>query len=165
MWPSHLWYFSMLSLLCSALLGLSTAADIKIGQTADFSGINAEMGRQMQLGIRAAFNQVNNWGGVRGGDTLTLISLDDAYDPVLAVANTHTLAGVDKVFCLLGCVGTQTSDAIVPVIKSYDIPFVGPFTGSMSLRAPFDPIVVNLRVSFFSFNDLTQSPGFLRGRS
>ena len=77
---------------------------VLFGQSAAFSGPAQELGKNMRLGIEAAFHEVNQAGGVHGR-MLELTSLDDAYEPEAAVANTQRLIS-EGVFALIGAVGT-----------------------------------------------------------
>ena len=62
----------------------------------------------MQLGIKAAFEEANDAGGVHGRK-LQLVSEDDYYEPEAAIANTTSLIDDKGVFALIGAVGTPTS--------------------------------------------------------
>ena len=118
---------------------------ILFGQSAAFSGPARELGIGMHVGILAAFAEVNRAGGVHGR-LLELTTIDDTYEPELAIANTKQLIGEESVFALIGAVGTPTSRAAVPVAAAADVPYVGPFTGAAFLRdAATLPNVVNLR--------------------
>jgi ABC-type branched-subunit amino acid transport system substrate-binding protein len=120
--------------------------EIKVGQSAVFSGPSARLGREMRDGIDAAFFEANRQGGIEGR-RLTLISLDDGYEPDRAASNTATLINDKKVFALLGYVGTPTSNAALPVFTAAHVPFVGAFTGAATLRA-FNRYVFNVRASY-----------------
>ena len=120
---------------------------ILFGQSAAFSGDARELGSNMQLGIKAAFREVNQAGGVYGRQ-LELSSLDDAYEPEAAIANTLRLIEEEKVFALIGAVGTPTSRSATPVAAEKEIPYVAPFTGAAFLRDPALGNVINLRASY-----------------
>ena len=127
---------------------------ILFGQSAAFSGPASELGLGMHVGIGAAFAEVNKAGGVHGR-ILALTSIDDTYEPELAIANTKQLIagnedeGIYPVFALIGAVGTPTSRSAVPVATESDVPYVGPFTGAAFLRdTDQSPTVVNLRASY-----------------
>ena len=121
---------------------------ITFGQSAAFSGPAGELGKDMRLGIEAAFEEVNTQGGVHGRQ-IHLISLDDVYEPGRAVANTRELIEKQDVFAIIGEVGTPTSRAVVPISEEAGVPFIGPFTGAGFLRdrARFGT-VVNIRASY-----------------
>ena len=102
----------------------------------------------MRLGIRAAFHEANAAGGVHGRN-LRLTTLNDSYEPELAFSNTQRLLRADRVFALIGAVGTPTSRAAVPVAQDAGVPFLAPFTGAEFLRDPTLDKVVNLRASYY----------------
>ncbi len=120
---------------------------ILFGQSAAFTGPARELGRNMRLGIEAAFHEVNARGGVHERQ-LELESLDDAYEPEAAIANTHRLIDERKVFALIGAVGTPTSRASTPVAASSGVPYIAPFTGAAFLRDEEWDNVINLRASY-----------------
>ena len=147
--------FSLLALgFATAVCGAETDGDpvppepILFGQSAAFSGPAQELGRNMRIGIEAAFQEANQRGGVQGR-LLELRSLDDRYEPELAIDNTRSLIQ-DGVFALIGAVGTPTSRAAVPVAASASVPYVAPFTGAAFLRDTDGQggHVLNLRASY-----------------
>ncbi len=120
---------------------------VLFGQSAAFSGPAQELGRNMRLGIEAAFHEVNQRGGVHGR-LIALSSLDDAYEPEAAIANTLQLID-DDVFALIGAVGTPTSRSAVPVAEGAGVPYIAPFTGAELLRDAQLEYVLNLRASYY----------------
>jgi len=143
-------------LLASASTAAATEAEgspdsgvIVFGQSAALSGPASELGTGMRAGLLAAFAEVNAAGGVHGRK-LSLSSLDDAYEPEAAVANTRALIEEQEVFALVGAVGTPTSRAAQPVADEANIPYLAPFTGAEFLRdAGTRPNVINVRASYF----------------
>ena len=117
------------------------------GQSAAFSGPAQELGIGMRLGIEAAFHEANQAGGVHGR-RLELVTLDDGYEPEAAIANTQQLINEERVFALIGEVGTPTSRSATPVAAEADTPFVAPFTGAAFLRDDSWTNIVNLRASY-----------------
>ena len=126
----------------------SPGEEILFGQSAVFSGPSQELGRNMRLGIQAAFAEANRNGGVHGR-RLVLKSLDDGYEPERAIANTRRLLE-DGVFAMIGAVGTPTSLAAAPVAAAAGVPYVAPFTGAAFLRETngSGAQVINLRASY-----------------
>lgn len=124
------------------------AKSILFGQSAAFSGPAQDLGKNMRLGINVAFAEVNAKGGVHGR-RLELKSLDDAYEPEAAIANTAKLANEENVFALIGAVGTPTSRSAVPVAAAAGVPYVAPFTGAEFLRSAKLRNVINLRASYY----------------
>ena len=120
---------------------------ILFGQSAALTGPAGELGREFRLGILAAFREVNGRGGVHGRQ-LELVSLDDAYEPEAAIANTRKLIEEDQVFALIGAVGTPTSRSAAPIAAAAGVPYIAPFTGAGLLRNAELKNVVNLRASY-----------------
>ena len=120
---------------------------VLFGQSAAFSGPAEELGKNMRLGIEAAFAEANRNGGVHGR-RLDLVSLDDSYEPEAAVTNTQQLVDSDGVFGLIGEVGTPTSRSATPVAAAAQVPFIAPFTGAAFLRDPAWRNIINLRASY-----------------
>ncbi len=124
-----------------------TPDSILFGQSAAFSGPAQELGINMRLGIEAAFAEANRRGGVHGRQIL-LTTMDDTYEPELAVTNTSRLIRDEKVFALIGEVGTPTSRSATPVAADSGVPFIAPFTGAAFLRDPRWANIINLRASY-----------------
>ncbi|MYA60657.1 MAG: ABC transporter substrate-binding protein [Chloroflexi bacterium] len=131
----------------SNLNGISDDA-ILFGQSAAFSGPASELGLGMRAGILAAFNEANARGGVHGR-RLELTYRDDAYEPEAAIENTAALIDEEKVFALVGAVGTPTSRSAVPVAQARGAPYVAPFTGAEFLRSPTYQHILNVRASYY----------------
>jgi branched-chain amino acid transport system substrate-binding protein len=124
-----------------------TADTIVFGQAAVLEGPASALGKGMQLGIQAAFEEANRAGGVNGRK-LKLNSVDDGYEPDRAIAQTRKLIEEDKVFALIGPVGTPTSAAAQPIATAAKVPFIGAFTGAGFLRNPKLDNVINIRASY-----------------
>jgi branched-chain amino acid transport system substrate-binding protein len=123
----------------AALADPGVGADkIVFGQAAALEGPAAALGSGMRDGILAAFAEANKAGGVNGRK-LELLSVDDGYDPNKSIEATKKLLNDDKVFALIGPVGTPTSSATQPIATENGVPFIGPFTGAEFLRNPSSP--------------------------
>jgi branched-chain amino acid transport system substrate-binding protein len=133
--------------LHAAEVGVETD-EIVVGQSAALSGNAQELGTEMKLGAQILFDKVNEAGGIFGRK-IRLITLDDAYEPDKASANTKKLIEEEKVFALFGYVGTPTSNKAIELSKPAKVPFFGAFTGTESLRNPFERTIFNVRASYF----------------
>jgi branched-chain amino acid transport system substrate-binding protein len=138
------------SLAGGAVLAENGTADSQIvfGQVAALSGPAKDLGQGMRQGILAAFGDANHNGGIFGR-MLELKSRDDGYEPEKTVEATKASLDEDKVFALVGAVGTPTSKAGQPIATEAKVPFIGPFTGAEFLRNPYNRYVVNIRASYF----------------
>lgn len=124
-----------------------TDTEILFGQTAAFEGPASALGLGMKEGLLAAFKEANDAGGVHG-KMLKIVHKNDGYEPEKAIENTNALINDDKVFSLIGAVGTPTSKVIQPITSEAKVPLIGPFTGAGFLRTPYKRYVVNVRGTY-----------------
>jgi branched-chain amino acid transport system substrate-binding protein len=122
----------LIALPVAMALGRSAWADspgvgereVLLGQFAALSGPAAQLGLRLQAGMKAWFQHVNAAGGV-AGRAIRLVARDDGYEPERALAAAKGLIQEDRVFALVGSVGTPTTLAAVPAINEAGIPLVG----------------------------------------
>jgi len=169
--PKHLVHAGAIAMTL-ALTANASAEDgvtkdkILFGQAAALEGPASALGTGMQLGIRAAFEEANSKGGVNGRK-LELKSVDDSYEPDTSIQAVKNLIDKDKVFALIGPVGTPTSKATQPIATKAKVPFIGPFTGAGFLRNFDLGNIVNVRATYAAETEtwikhLTDDLGFTR---
>ncbi|MDB5741687.1 MAG: Extracellular ligand-binding receptor [Polaromonas sp.] len=113
--------------LGAATLGLH-ARTLVVGQVAELSGIaNAD---ENSLGARLWFNHAST----QGPHQYVVKALDDQRDPKQTVAQTRKLVSEDKVVALFGYRSTPSLSAVAPVLEELQVPLVGPYNGSESVR-------------------------------
>ena len=115
-----------------------SARDVKIGMSAAFKGAQAGLGTELWRGATAYYTELNARGGVNGR-RLSVMALDDDYQPDPCVRNTIQLLEQDPAFFLSNYVGTPTLTRALPIIKRYgDAILIGnaiSATGRSRLRA------------------------------
>jgi branched-chain amino acid transport system substrate-binding protein len=125
-----------------------SSKEIKVGVSLPLSGSVSGLGHGLQKGFSAYFAKTNAKGGVHGRKIVTTI-LDDAYEPERASKNAQQLIMQNDSFALFNFVGTPTSRAAVPLARKHNVPYLFAFTGAEFLRTPADPVIFNLRASYF----------------
>jgi len=88
-----------------------TGSTIKLGITSPLTGIAAPGYSKIPGAMKAYFDYVNTKGGVNGRK-ITLVSKDDQYIPTTAVAKANELILRDRVFALVGTLGTASTKAL-----------------------------------------------------
>ena len=132
-----------------------TDTEIRFGISAALSGPTKELGQNMKMGIMAAFNAANANGGVHGRE-LRLIAADDGYEPARSAIAMKQLYENDKVFGVVGNVGTPTAAVALPYALERKMLFFGAFTGAGLLRNdPPDRYVFNYRASYAEETEAT----------
>jgi branched-chain amino acid transport system substrate-binding protein len=88
-----------------------TATTIKLGITLPMTGIASPGYNKIPGAMKAYFDYVNANGGVNGRK-ISLVVKDDQYIPATAVARANELILRDRVFALVGTLGTASTKAL-----------------------------------------------------
>jgi ABC-type branched-subunit amino acid transport system substrate-binding protein len=136
---------------CAANAQGAAGGEIRIGMSAAFRGAAAGLGTELYRGAQAYYSEVNARGGIFGRP-ISVVALDDSYNPEPCIRNTIQLLDREKAFFLSNYVGTPTLTRALPVIKQYadqHVVLVGNFTGAQPQReAPYVDQVFNVRASY-----------------
>lgn len=124
--------------------------EIRLGMSGPFTGSLHTLGSEIMLGMNAYFKYINENGGIYGR-TFRVIVKNDSYEPKITRENTNDLISKEKVYALVGFIGTATSNVALPIAQKYRVPFIGAVSGADSLRTiPRNPLVLNGRTSYKS---------------
>ena len=127
------------------------AREIRIGMSAAFKGTAGGLGAEFYRGAQAFYQDLNARGGVHGR-AVSVVALDDGYEPIPCMNNTIRLVERENVFFLSNYVGTPTLTRALPMIKRYadqHVILVGNFTGAQPQREPpYGEYVFNIRASY-----------------
>ena len=137
----------LLLLLLPALPGAAAPPPFVVGQTGPLTGRAKGIGQRMHAGAAIAFAELNAAGGIHGRN-VTLISLDDGYEPGPAGDNVRQLLDVHNALLLVGVSGTPIAHALRPLVLERRVPYIGPLTGAPVTRTPFHEEFVNVRASY-----------------
>ncbi|QUX94123.1 hypothetical protein C0J08_01310 [Marinomonas sp. CT5] len=123
------------------------SSELRFGFTGPLTGPNALTGTQLVRGLELGFKHIND--SKKLNYSLSLIPLDDGYEPSRTPSQVTKLIQDYGVKAMLGSVGTPTNLASLSVLSKYDIPLISPFSGALSLRAErASPFIFNTRVSY-----------------
>lgn len=124
-----------------------TARSVTLGCSIALTGPLGQAGIEQVAGMKAAFAELNQAGGVNGRE-IRLEVKDDAYVAARTLQNVTEMLDAQSVFALISPLGTANTAAILPIIESKGIPTVGPVTGATSLRNPEARHVFFLRPTY-----------------
>ena len=99
--------------------------EILIGEYGSLTGSEATFGKMTNMGIRLAFKQINEAGGVKG-KTLKLITLDNQGKSEEAATAVTKLITQEKVMAVIGEVASSRTLAAAPIAQQYKIPMISP---------------------------------------
>lgn len=126
-----------------------TDKEIVLGVITDLSGPIAQYGKEGRNGMQMKVDEINAQGGINGRK-LRLVVEDNGYDPKKAVLAAQKLVTSEKVFAVLGHLGTATNMAVLPyLIESKVFNFL-PQGASKELYDPPNPYKVALSPSYRS---------------
>lgn len=133
--------------LASAQQGV-TKADITLGSIQDLSGPLAGFGKQARLGMMLRVDEINEQGGINGRK-LKLIVEDSGYDPKKAVLAAQKLVNQDKIFMMVGHIGTAQNLAAMPVQFEKNVINFFPITAAREMYEPFHKLKYSFAATYF----------------
>ena len=110
--------------------------EITIGSIQDLSGPIAGFGKQIRLGMLLRIDEINEQGGINGRKIKLQIE-DSAYDPKKAVLAAQKLVNQDKIFMMVGHIGTAHNMAAMPVQFEKNVINFFPVTAAREMYEPF----------------------------
>ena len=112
----------------------SLRGEIKLGQTMPYSGPASALSAVGKVQQRY-FKMVNEQGGVNGRG-VTLLSVDDAYNPAKAVEQTRKLVEREGVQAMFASMGTAQNAAVQKYLNSRKVPQLFVYAGSDRFADP-----------------------------
>ena len=141
------WALALAAPLALASQGVSKD-EIVIGSIQDLSGPIAGFGKQVRLGMMLRVDEANEQGGVNGRK-LKLIVEDSAYDPRKAVLAAQKLVNQDKIFIMIGHIGTAQNMAAMPVQFEKDVINFFPVTAAREMYEPFHRLKYSFAAPYY----------------
>uniref|UniRef100_A0A832I5H0 ABC transporter substrate-binding protein n=1 Tax=Pseudothermotoga hypogea TaxID=57487 RepID=A0A832I5H0_9THEM len=108
---------------------------VVVGTFQALSGPYAVIGQEMSKGMLAYFNWINKNNGVYGRK-IELIIADDQLNPTKTVVEVKRLVESDKVFAIVGGLGTYGCLAVMDYLEQNKVPFVYQGAGTSLLVVP-----------------------------
>ena len=122
--------------------------EILLGGIEDLSGPLAGYGKQIRMGMLLRVDEVNEQGGINGRK-LRLLVEDDGYDPKRAVLAAQKLVNQDKVFAVVGHLGTAPNMAAMPVQFEKNVLNFFPVTAAREMYEPFHRLKYSFAATYY----------------
>lgn len=122
--------------------------EITLGSIQDLSGPLAGFGKQIRLGMLLRVDEINEQGGVNGRKIKLQIE-DSAYDPRKAVLAAQKLVNQDKIFAMVGHLGTAQNMAAMPVQFEKNVINFFPVTAAREMYEPFHRLKYSFAATYF----------------
>ena len=147
--------FAGLALAALAVTGTQAMAqqgvskdEITLGSIQDLSGPLAGFGKQARLGMMLAVDEINETGGINGRKIKLLVE-DSGYDPKKAVLAAQKLVNQDKIFMMMGHIGTAQNLAAMPVQFEKNVINFFPITAAREMYEPFHKLKYSFAATYY----------------
>ena len=144
-----------LGLIALAFAGAASAQtqgvsknEIVIGTMQDLSGPIVAFSKQLLHGMNMRVDEINAQGGI-DGRKLKLVVEDHGYDPKKAVLATQKLVQKDKIFAMVGTIGTPTALPSMPILFDKNIPHLFPLTAAREMYEPLHKLKYSFAATYF----------------
>jgi branched-chain amino acid transport system substrate-binding protein len=122
--------------------------ELTLGSIQDLSGPLAGFGKQVRLGMMLRVDEANEQGGI-GGRKIKLLVEDSGYDPKKAVLAAQKLVNQDKIFAMVGHIGTAQNMAAMPVQFEKNVINFFPITAAREMYEPFHRLKYSFAATYF----------------
>jgi branched-chain amino acid transport system substrate-binding protein len=121
---------------------------ITLGSIQDLSGPLAGFGKQVRAGMQLRVEELNEQGGVNGRRIQLLVE-DSGYDPKRAVLGAQKLVNQDKIFAMLGHIGTASNLAAMPVQFEKNVVNFFPVTAAREMYEPYHRLKYSFAATYY----------------
>ena len=125
-----------------------TKNEIVVGTIQDLSGPVAAFGKAVRQGMQLRVDEINEQGGINGRK-IKLLAEDNGYDPKKAVLAAQKLVNQDKIFIMLGHIGTAMNNAAMPVQFEKNVINFFPVTAAREMYEPAHKLKFAFSVSYY----------------
>ena len=122
--------------------------EIVVGSIQDLSGPVAGYSKPARMGMLLRVDEINEQGGINGRK-LKILFEDSAYDPKKAVLAAQKLVHQDKIFAMLGHLGTAQNNAAMPVQFEKNVINFFPLTAAREMFEPFHKLKYSYLTPYF----------------
>lgn len=122
--------------------------EIVLGSIQDLSGPLAGFGKQVRFGMMLRVDEANEQGGINGRK-IKLNVEDSGYEPRRAVLAAQKLVNQDKIFAMVGHIGTAQNMAAMPVQFQKNVINFFPVTAAREMYEPFHKLKYSFAATYY----------------
>ena len=122
--------------------------EIVLGSIQDLSGPIAAFGKQVRSGMILRVEEANEQGGVNGRKIRLLVE-DSSYDPKKAVLAAQKLVNQDKIFAMVGHIGTAQNMAAMPIQFEKNVVNFFPVTAAREMYEPLHKLKFAFAATYY----------------
>ena len=121
---------------------------ITLGSIQDLSGPLAGFGKQLRMGMQLRVDEINEQGGIHGRKVVLKFE-DSGYDPKRAVLAAQKLVNQDKIFAMVGHIGTAQNVATFPVLFDKNVISFFPVTAAREMYEPLNRLKFSFAATYY----------------
>src|SRR6188474_3382917 len=122
--------------------------EIVLGTAQDMSGPAVPFSKPAVNGMNMRIEEINAQGGVHGRK-LRLVVEDHGYDPKKAVLAANKLTQKDKIFAVIGPLGTPTNLAAMPIYFEKNVPHLFPLSAAREMYEPLHKLKYSTAATYY----------------
>ncbi|MBL8488681.1 MAG: ABC transporter substrate-binding protein [Rhodocyclaceae bacterium] len=122
--------------------------EVVIGSIQDLSGPLAGFGKQLRFGMQQRVDEINETGGINGRK-LKLVFEDSGYDPKKGLLAAQKLVQQDKIFAMVGTLGTAVAMASMPTLFEKNVLHLFPLTAAREMYEPLHKLKYSFAAPYF----------------
>jgi branched-chain amino acid transport system substrate-binding protein len=112
-----------------------TDKQIILGTVQDLSGPLAALSKKSLDGMRMRVDEINAEGGIHGRD-IKLVVEDHGYQPRRALLAAQRMIQRDRIFAMVGVMGSATAMATIPELTKNNVPSLFPLSAARQTYTP-----------------------------
>ena len=121
---------------------------IVVGSIQDLSGPLAGFGKQLKNGIQMRTEEINESGGINGRK-LKMVIEDSGYDPKKGLLAAQKLVQQDKIFAMIGTLGTGVAMASFQPMAEKNVPNLMPLTAAREMYEPLSKLKFSFAAPYY----------------
>ncbi len=125
-----------------------TKDQIVVGSIQDLSGPLAGFGKQLKNGLLMRTDEINEAGGINGRK-LKLVIEDSGYDPKKGLLAAQKMVQQDKIFAMIGTLGTGVAMASFAPMFEKNVPNLMPLTAAREMYEPLNKLKFSFAAPYY----------------
>jgi branched-chain amino acid transport system substrate-binding protein len=123
--------------------------EIVVGTIQDLSGPLAGFGKALRFGMQMRVDEVNEAGGINGRK-LKFIAEDSGYDPKKGLLAAQKMVQQDKIFAMVGTIGTAVNVATFPTLFDKGVMNLFPLTAAREMYEPLHKLKFSFAAPYYT---------------
>ncbi len=134
--------------LAAEQMGVSKT-EIVVGTIQDLSGPLAGYGKALRYGMQMRVDELNEQGGINGRK-LKFVAEDSGYDPKKGLLAAQKMVQQDKIFAMVGTIGTAVNLATFPTLFDKGVMNLFPLTAAREMYEPLHKLKFSFAAPYYN---------------